>query len=354
MYANGVKARTRRILSCLLLIVLCGSAFAAELPKVVIVATGGTIAMRNDPKTGSAVPALSGDDLVAAVPGLKGLARVEVVNFSNIASEWMSPEHWRKLSKAVDAVLARPDVAGVVVTHGTDTMEEGAYFLDLTLTSDKPVVFTGAQRDASERDTDGPRNILDAVRVVLCKEAVGKGVTIVLNDYINAAREVRKTHTCNVETFESGVYGFLGYVDADRVTFYRRSLRRQRLPLPASLPRVDLIAMVPGADGGHVRHAVESGAQGIVIEAYGLGNVNEAVYDAVRQAIDKGVPVVITSRVYHGRVRPEYGEKGGGASLKKLGAVFGDDLLPGKARLLLMLALPVTKDPARLQAYFDR
>jgi L-asparaginase len=342
------------ISTCLLLVVACPALHAAELPTVAVVATGGTIAMKVDSQTGGPVPALSGEDLVAAVPELKDLASIKVIEFSNIPSYHMGPDRWPGLSRAIDEALADPAVAGVVVTHGTDTLEETAYFLDLTLTSEKPVVCIGAQRNASEKDTDGPRNIANAVRQILAEGASGKGVTVTMNHRINAARPVTKTHTSNVETFQSGEYGYLGYVDEDRVVLFSEPLRRQKLPLPESLPRVDLVPMYPGADGSHVRHAVDAGAQGIVVEAYGWGNVNEPMYDAIKYARDKAIPVVVSTRVPNGRALPVYASKGGGATLKQLGAVFGDDLGPWKARVLLMLALSQTKEPEKLQAYFDK
>lgn len=335
-------------------IIAQSSTVSSELPTVVVVATGGTIAMTSDPETGDRVPALSGEDLVSVVPELEQLANIRVNEFSNIPSDYMTPEMWVNLSMTVEEVLANPEVAGVVITHGTDTLAETAYFLDLTLTSDKPVVCVGAQRSASEQDSDGPRNLLNAVRQILAEDASGKGVTVTLNHYINAAREVRKTHTSNVQTFASGDYGYLGYVDEDRVVFYRDSVRRQTLPLPSSLPRVDLIAMYTGADGSYVRHAVDTGAEGIVIEAFGWGNVNEPMYEAIEYALNNDVPVVISTRVYYGRVLPVYGFEGGGATLEEIGAVFSDNLVPPKARILLMLAMPMAENQQQLQAYFNK
>ncbi len=235
-------------------------------PIVAIVATGGTIAMKNDPVTGAPVPALTGADLAAAVPRLSDLARIEVVEFANVPSAYMGPDLWPDLSRAVAALLARPEIAGAIVLHGTDTLDQTAYFLDLTLVSDKPVVMVGAQRNASEADADGARNLLNAVRQIVAQsgrdDLQGLGVTVTLNHNINAAREVRKSHTNNVETFQSGEAGFLGHVDEDRVVFARRSLRRQTLPLPERLARVDLVAMAAGADGRQLRHAVADGAEG--------------------------------------------------------------------------------------------
>jgi L-asparaginase len=322
-------------------------------PTVAVVATGGTIAMTPDPETGAPVPALSGEDLVAAVPALAELADIRVVEFSNVPSPYMGPDRWPDLARAVDEVLADPDVAGAVITHGTDTIEETAYFLDLTLESDKPVVLVGALRSAEEADSDGPRNIANAVRQILDEDAAGKGVTVTMNQTIHPARAVRKTHTSNVGAFGSGEYGPIGYVDADDVVFYREPLRRQQMPLPEALPRVDLVAMYTGADGSYVRQAVDTGAEGIVIQGFGWGNVNEPMHEAIEYAIGEGVPVVITSRVPEGRVQPHYGFTGGGATLEELGAVFGDNLRPAKARILLMLALGQTTDQEELQAYFN-
>ena len=330
----------------------------SDRPTIAIVATGGTIAMKHDPVTGAPVPALTGADLVAAVPRLSDLARIEVLEFANVPSAYLGPALWPDLSRAVAGLLARPEIAGAIVLHGTDTLDQTAYFLDLTLASDKPVVVVGAQRNASEADADGARNLLNAVRQILAQGARedlrGLGVTVTLNHNINAAREVRKSHTNNVETFNSGEAGFLGHIDEDRVVFARKSLRRQTLPLPDRLARVDLVAMAGGSDGRQLRHAVADGAEGVVIAAYGFGNVNEALYDAVVEAIAAGVTIVVASQVPHGRALPVYGFKGGGGTLRAAGAVFADDLTPDKARVLALLALPITRDRQALQAYYDR
>ncbi len=335
-------------------VTLASPSFSQDRPTVAIVATGGTIAMKVDPVTHAPVPALSGEDLTAAVPKLKEIANIRVVEFSNIPSDYMGPDRWPNLSKKVEEVLADPSVVGVVITHGTDTLDQTAYFLDLTLKSDKPVVAVGAQRNASDWDADGPRNLLNAVRQVLAEGSKGKGVTVTLNNYINAARYVRKAHTSNVQTFNSGDVGYLGYVDEDKVVYYYTSPRRQNVLLPERLARVDLIPMYAGADGSYVRHAADTGAEAIVVEAYGWGNVNEAMHDAIKYAVDKGVPVVVATKVENGRALPVYGFKGGGKTLEKAGAVFAGDLSGDKARILTMLALPTTKDQKKLQAYFDR
>ncbi|MCJ2036963.1 asparaginase [Methylobacterium sp. J-068] len=323
-------------------------------PTIAIVATGGTIAMKNDPVTGAPVPALTGADLAAAVPRLADLARIEVVEFANAPSAYMGPALWPDLSRTVAGLLDRSEIAGAIVLHGTDTLDQTAYFLDLTLAGDKPVVMVGAQRNASDPDADGARNLLNAARQILAPGSRDMGVTVTLNHNVNAAREVRKTHTNNVETFNSGEAGFLGHVDEDRVVFWRKSLRRQTLPLPARLARVGLVPMVAGDDGEQLRHAVARGAEGVVIAAYGFGNVNDALFDAVTEAIAAGVTIIVASQVAQGRALPVYGFKGGGNTLLKAGAVFADDLTPDKARVLALLALPLTRDREALQAYYDR
>ncbi len=328
---------------------------AADLPLVKMIATGGTIAMKIDPVKNAPVPAISGEELLATVPGIASVAKIEVLNLANVPSEYMDPALWVKLQRAVAEALARPEVAGVIVSHGTDTLEETAYFLDLTVSSEKPVVLIGAQRNASEKDFDGPRNLLNAARICASPDARGKGAMVALNNQINAARDVTKTHTSDVETFKSGDFGFLGTVDNDRVVFHRAPLRRQHVPLTReTLPYVEIVPMYGGADGTMIRAAVAAGAKAIVVEALGWGNVNIPMYEAVREAIARGVVVVVATRVPNGRVLPVYGNKGGGKTLRDAGAVMADNLPPQKARILAMLALQTTSDPAELQKLFDR
>jgi L-asparaginase len=327
---------------------------AAALPTVAIITTGGTIAMSPDEQAGGAVPTLSGEALVAAVPELRELASLRVVPLCNIDSREMTPELWLAQARLVNKTLADPEVVGVVVTHGTDTMEESAYFLDRTVISDKPVVMTGAQRDATARDADGPRNLLNAVRQVLDVPAGGRGVTITLNGRIVAARNVTKIHASNVAAFGAGHYGQLGEIDGEGVTWFNRPERRQVAPLPDALPRVDLIACYPGADGSLIDAAVESGARGIVVAGYGLGNVNRPTFDAIKRARQAGVAVALTTRVPAGRVYPAYGGEGGGSSMRELGVIFANDLSPWKARIELMLALARGGEPDELQRCFDQ
>lgn len=331
-------------------------AFAQSKPVVVLIATGGTIAMKIDPVKHAPVPAISGEDLLATVPEVSKYANVEVKNVSNVPSDYMDPARWTALTREVITALARPEVTGAIISHGTDTLEETAYWLDLTVDSEKPVVLIGAQRNASESDFDGPRNLLNAVRIVIDPQSRGKGAMLAMNSQINAARDVTKTHTSSVETFKSGDFGFLGEVDFDRVVYWRLPSRRRHVPIKAeSMPYVEIVPMYGGADGYLVKAALDHGARGLVIQALGWGNVNQPMFAAIKDAIAKGVPVVITSRVPNGRVLPNYGFEGGGKTLVDAGAVMGDDLSAQKARILLMLLLQNgVSGQKNLQAAFDR
>lgn len=326
---------------------------ATVLPNVVVVTTGGTVAMKYDPVSGGAVPAVSGRDLIAAVPGLEKIASIETVEFSNIDSSQMTPELWRDLSARVQKILERPDVQGVVVTHGTDTMAEAAFFLETTLQSEKPVVFVGAMRSASDLSADGPANIFNAVLQATSPKARGWGVTVTMNQYINSARSVRKDNTTNVQTFTSGEHGYLGYILGNGVIRYNTVSIRKRVPLPERLPYVPLLATYTGDDGRLIRSAVDQGAKGIVIAGFGAGNVNTDVFRAIQYARSKHIPVVVGSQVGSGGVYALYGYEGGGSSLIKAGAYLAGDLSPSKARLLLMLALAQPgMTPEKLQALF--
>ncbi|WP_432735889.1 asparaginase [Maridesulfovibrio sp. FT414] len=324
-----------------------------KLATVAIVTTGGTIAEKVDPKTGGAVPAVSGADLIKAVPGISKVANIGVYQLCNIDSSQMTPEIWAQLSRKVDELLQRREIAGVVVTHGTDTMAEGAWFLDMTLRGDKPVVFTGAMNDASSPFPDGPGNLMNAVVLAASEEARGWGAVVCLNRYVNSARAVRKSQTTNVQTFESGEKGYLGYVTGGRVQRFNEREDRLYLPLADRLPKVVYLTTYAGADGSLVLFAVQSGAKGIVIDGVGAGNVNEATFKAIQYALSNKVPVVISSSVPNGAVEPVYGGQGGGKTLLDNGCILAGDLKGPKARLLLMLGLAhYGNDHAKLAELF--
>ncbi len=324
--------------------------------KVIVFTTGGTIAMKFDPVKG-VVPAVSGEDLVAAVPGLDKVCDVEVREFANIPSPHMTPELMFDLSAMIRKALAEPDVAGAVVTHGTDTVEETSYFLDLTIDSDKPVCLTAAMRSAAEISPDGPKNILCAVKAAAADATRGIGSVVVLNEEIHAAREVMKTHSANPATFQSPWWGPIGYVDEDRVILRRAPLDRQHI-LPASLHGpVDVIKMMTGSDSAYIDFAIGRGARGIVIEGFGRGNLPVGSMAGIERAIKAGIPVVLTTRTPGGRVLDVYGYPGGVKTTKAMGIILGGELSAAKARLKLLLLVsrhPDQKpDRDELQSWFD-
>ncbi len=337
-------------------IMAASTAYAQNKPVVQFIATGGTIAMKIDPVKNAPVPAISGDDLLATVPDVAKYAAIQVNNLSNVPSDYMDPARWIELTRTVQAALDKPEVAGVIVSHGTDTLEETAFWLDLTVKSAKPVVLIGAQRNASSSDFDGPRNLLNAVRIAVDQQSREKGVMLAMNNQINSARYVTKTHTANVETFNSGDFGFLGEVYPDRVMYANSPVRRQHIAIRAEkMPEVEIVAMYGGADGMALRSAVDRGVKGIVVQALGMGNMNTAMFEAVKYALSKNVPVVVSTRVHNGRVLPSYGFVGGGKTTSDAGAVMADDLKPAKARILLMLMLQAgVSSQADLQAAFNK
>ncbi len=320
---------------------------AQELPVVRVIATGGTIASRpgDDQLTGSA--------LIEAVPQLAGVAQVEVEEFSRIGSSGMTPDHWLLLAKRINELLdAEPDISGVVVTHGTDTMEETAYFLHLTIKDLRPVVLTGSMRSATAISADGPANLLTAVRVAADTNAGGRGVLVVLNDEVHSARDVRKTDNNRIDTFLSAEWGALGVVDSDGVIFRRSSETLhtvQALPSVAgveALPAVPIVADFAGNDAMVLRSWAQQGVAGIVVQAFGGGRTSPEMRRAISEIASEGIPVVLASRVPEGRVI-------GSGQQAQSGVVAGGDLPPHKARVLLMLALLHSRDGTEIQAIFD-
>jgi L-asparaginase len=316
-------------------------------PKVVLIGTGGTIASRFDPQLGRTVASQRGEDLLAQVPHLAEIAEIEVDDFATVPSFDMSADFAFELAGRVNQQLARADVAGVVVTHGTDTMEESCYLADLLLASDKPAVFTGAQRAHDDPNPDGPNNILGAARTAAAPEARGLGAMICFADQIHAACDVTKVSTSALATFQSYDKGALGLVDAGRVVIHRRPERRRTFAVERLETRVPLLRLYLGFDVALVEAALERGAKGLVLEAFGRGNGPAALVPIVRAAVAAGVAVVITSRCPTGRVEPIYG-KGGGKDLAEAGAIFAGDLKGPKARLLLMVLLSAPETRSRI------
>lgn len=328
---------------------------AKPLPKVTILATGGTIAGQaasNTQMTGYTPGAIGVQILIEAVPEIKQFANVSGEQVANIGSFAMTHEVWLKLAKRVNQLLASDECDGIVITHGTDTLEETAYFLNLVVKSDKPVVIVGAMRPATAISADGPVNLLNAVRLAADPNARGRGVLVALNDEINSARDVTKTNTTHVETFKAPELGFLGYFQSGKPVFYRATTRRHTFQSEfdishlTELPRVDIIYAHVNDDKVFVEASLKAGAKGIVHAGMGHGSIFPATKEALGEAVKQGVIVVKSSRVGNGIVSRV-------AEDDKFGFVVADTLNAQKARVLLMLALTKTQDAVEIQRMFD-
>jgi L-asparaginase len=310
------------------------------LPRVVLLTTGGTISMRRDPQRGGAVPQLSGAEILATVPGVEEVARVEVREFGRFPGPHMTVERmWALRAAVVEAAAEGFD--GVVITHGTDTVEETAYLLDRSLDPEVPVAVTGAMRNSSELSWDGPANLMAAVLVAASPQAHRRGTMVVMDERIVQGAEVVKTHTEEFGTFRSPNWGPLGIVDKGRALFYRESRRKPILAPSEPVQPVDLVKVVAGMDSRLVEASLASGARGIVLEALGRGNVPPSVVPGVQRWVEAGRPVVLTSRSLRGRVLDTYAYPGGGHELREMGVIFADHLTGQQARIELMLALGV-------------
>lgn len=311
---------------------------AMTLPTVRLIATGGTIASRPEARGGPVRPQISGPELLASVPALAEVARLEVEELAAVPSWDITPALMLELAQRAETALARPEVAGVVVTHGTDTVEETSLLVDLVVRSDKPVCFAVAMRNAAEVGADGPRNLLDAVRVAASPAARGRGAMLVVNGEIHAARFVTKTDKTNLSTFRSPNHGRIGVLGSEGPIFLAPPLPRQPLAVDRLEERVALVKVATGMDATPIRRAVAEGAAGIVVEGSGAGNVPSAVAPGISEAIARGIAVVVCSRCLEGYVGPAYGTPGGGRSLREAGVIFSN--LPSqKARIKLMVAL---------------
>ena len=319
-----------------------------DLPSVLVIATGGTIAGRSEGGQ------LTGAQIVEAVPGLAEVARIEVEEFSRIGSSGMTPDHWLRLSRRVNEIFASDaGLAGIVIMHGTDTMEETGYFLHLTVTDSRPVVMVGSMRNASAVSADGPANLLSGARVAVAHESREKGVLVVLNDEIHSARDVRKTDNNRVETFSSAEWGALGVVDSDQL-LYRRTIATRHTATSALLldesvavlPNVPIVADYAGMSGEFVRALVGTDVAGVVIQAFGGGRPSPGMREAIGVLAEAGIPVVMASRVPEGRVMHS-------AAAPDRGVLAAGDLPPHKVRVLLMLALTRDRGAAELQSLLD-
>lgn len=356
------RSHRREFLTILVFVALASGSIVGAIdahqdtrPHVRVVATGGTIAGRGEPGkiAGYRSGSIPVGDLLADVPGVAEVAHVSAEQYSNVGSTSLMPADWLALAQRINVLLTEGVdghvVDGIVVTHGTDALEETAYFLNLTVRSDKPVVVVGAMRPATAISADGPLNLLNAIQVAGATQSRGRGVLVVLNQEINAARDATKTNAHRAQTFQSRVWGALGAVESGGPVYYRRGERRHTRAsefdvtglAPEQLPRVDIGYTYNGADGTDVRAFVAAGARGVVIAGSGAGAMTREQSVAASDAAEAGVLVVVTTRTGSGSVG------WGGGNM-----IGGDDLLPQKARILLMLALTQTDDPHEVARIF--
>jgi len=353
-----MNMKTTRYLFCLVTaMALMFSTAAQAKPKIVILATGGTIAgaQASSSQVGYKSGSFSVDDLINAVPQLKDVADLSGEQVANIGSQTMNHEVWLKLAKRVNEVLADKDVDGVVITHGTDTMEETAYFLSLVVHSDKPVVLVGSMRPATAISADGPANLYNAVALAANPEARGLGPLVVLNDEIHYAREAQKMNTTELNTFHSPNRGRAGVMNVGNAHFFWKNDTRQTTNSEFSvdgmsvndLPRVEIVYSYANVGPEVVNFLVKQGVKGIILAGVGDGNSTDAMIAALSDAAKKGVAVVRSSRTGSGLV-----VRNVEVNDDKLGFIAAMELSPQKARILLMLGLTKTSDPAKLQEYF--
>jgi len=323
------------------------------LPTIAIVFTGGTIASTLDEGFGGVVPSLTGGQILAHVPGLDAVATVIAHEYGAFPGPHITPQHMLEISTVVGGYATRSDISGIVVTHGTDTLEETAYFLDCTVNTHKPVVVIGAMRNSSEPDWDGPRNIRDAVLVCGNSSACGKGVMVVLGGEVLAASEATKADTEDINTFTSMNFGPLGRVVNNQVLMHRSPLHRDHFSVDHLPEFVPLLKCYAGMDRWFIDEAVRHGARGIVIEAFGVGNVTPLVAQALTDAVAQGIPVVLVSRCPIGRVEHVYAYEGAGKQLYRKGVIFADYLNGPKARIKLMCALAANKTMNQIRESFE-
>ena len=322
--------------------------------RVRVVATGGTIASKRDPRTGGAVPTLTGKDMIEALPGIEGFAEVDTEQFSNVPSQALTLQQVLELGKRCKELFQRGEADGAVITMGTNTMAEFAYLLDLTVDAPNPMVITGAMRNTSMIAPEGPRNLFDAIVTAASEEARGKGVLVCMNGDLLFPRDVVKAHSVAVNTFQDWEFGPLGAVRNNRVIFYRLPTLREKLPVERITARVDLITAVGGDDGKLLDASISSGADGIVLASMGPGHVTPMMTWAIKKAIDKGIPVVLVSHSYGGNLLENgYGFEGGDIHLRQLGCIFGGSLQGLKARIKLILALSQTRDIGKIRSMFQ-
>ncbi len=308
--------------------------------KEALVFTGGTIAMKVYKNLHGAIPSLSPNEIISALSGIDEFKNLEVYEFSRKPSPSITPNDMKELADIVEEFLKRPEIVGAVIIHGTDVLEETAFYMNSVIKSKKPVVLTGSMKNASELGYDGLTNLVSSVKVCNSFYSIGKGTLVVMNDTINSANEVTKTHTMSLDTFKSVEFGPLGIIDHGEVIYYRDVTHHEIYDFD-NIVNDDtyLVKVYAGMDGHFIDYLIERKAKGIILETLGRGNVPPMMLDSIDKAIELGIHIVLVSRCYSGRVLDTYAYVGGGKDLTNRGCILGGNFNGQKARLLLMLAI---------------
>lgn len=321
--------------------------------KLFMIFTGGTISMKIDDVSHSVKPALHAHEIMKNFLGPELTEGTEVIEFSEIPSPSMTPDMMLEISRIIKKIIREDDPIGFIIVHGTDTLEETAFFLDTAIETDLPIIVTGSMKSSSDLGFDGVNNLVSSILVAKSPSSKGRGVLVVMNDQINAASEVTKSNTLSLDTFKSLDYGPVGIVDNKEVLYHRLvTVVRNKLEIDALVDKVYLLKAVAGEDSLIINYLIDQGANGFVIEALGRGNVPPKMIDGIQRALDNDIPVIIASRCPSGRTLDSYGYVGGGKFLTEMGCIMSTSLNGQKARILLMLALSKSKDRDFLKGLF--
>lgn len=347
----------KKILLLLLFFIVATIAFAQQKPRIIILATGGTIAGMGTSadKAGYSAGEIPVSDLIGSIPSIHTIADIKGEQIASVGSQDMSFEIWKKLASRVNEIMTKREADGIVITHGTDTQEETAYFLNLVVSGDIPVVLTGAMRASTAISADGPKNLFDALTVAADVKSKGRGVLVSFNESIYSSRDVTKISTTKVNAFESPNGGPLGQVYDGQVVYYKSSDREEasagifKVTDATKLPKVEIVYVYADASPGYIDYLIKQKVDGIVIAGVGNGNMSKAFTEAVKRAVKQNIIVCRSSRCVEGRIvlDSEFDDQ-------ELGTIVSDDLNPQKARILLMLGLTKTQNRKELQEYFFR
>lgn len=319
--------------------------------KIVVILTGGTISMYEDENSKSVKPSVS-NPLLNKADKMERMADIIFEAPFNLPSPHITPTEMLKIKEIIKSYIDKGGIDGFVITHGTDTLEETAYFLNLTIQTDIPIIMTGAMRSTNEIGTDGYYNFLTSIRTALHEDAKGKGVLVVLNDEIHTAKNVTKTHTSNLSTFQSPQYGPIGIITKKDIVFHHLPKLESKLPIHKLTKHVELVKAYAGMDSSLFYSLSQMNIDGLVIEALGQGNLPPMCLPGIQALLDKNIPIVLVSRCFNGVVEDIYDYEGGGVQLKKMGIIFSNGLNGQKARIKLQVTLEVTTDFKIIESLF--